>query len=120
MPLAGGLVSLTRKWADGRQGAQWATQDTPLGRLMYSTYTEADYEVIWDQYQYVSKDADWWFRKDFGKANLDNSVATNRSDTFATVQGMWAKQVCAPGAAGNLTCAFPTVPSHLSGSHRLT
>lgn len=89
---SGGLSGLSRIWKNGRQGAQWASSDHPLGRIMYSTYTEDDYNVIWDQYQYVSRDADWWFRKDFGKANL-SSADPNRSDTYATVQQMWAKQV---------------------------
>ncbi|KAK9915574.1 hypothetical protein WJX75_001002 [Coccomyxa subellipsoidea] len=90
-PVTGGLSGLSRIWKNGRQGAQWASSDHPLGRIMYSTYTEDDYNVIWDQYQYVSRDADWWFRKDFGKAKL-SSADPNRSDTYATVQQMWAKQ----------------------------
>lgn len=60
---------------------------------MYSTYTEDDFSVIWDTYQYVQQKDDWWFRKDFGKENV-TSASPNHSTTYATVQGMWAKQVC--------------------------
>ncbi len=59
---------------------------------MYSTYTEDDFSVIWDTYQYVQQKDDWWFRKDFGKDNV-SSANPNHSTTYATVQGMWAKQV---------------------------
>ncbi len=90
---SGGLSGLSRKWNNGRQGAQWASSKTPLGRFMYSTYTEEDYKVIWDQYQYVSRSDDWWFRKDFGKQDLDTHADTNRSNTYATVQQTWSKQV---------------------------
>ncbi|EIE25882.1 hypothetical protein COCSUDRAFT_46416 [Coccomyxa subellipsoidea C-169] len=91
-PVSGGLSGLSRKWNNGRQGAQWASSKTPLGRFMYSTYTEEDYKVIWDQYQYVSRSDDWWFRKDFGKQDLDTHAETNRSNTYATVQQTWSKQ----------------------------
>ncbi|CAL8470098.1 g9640 [Coccomyxa elongata] len=90
-PNSGGLSSLSRNWANGRKGRQWANAGAPLGRFMYSTYTEDDFNVIWDTYQYVQQNADWWFRKDFGKENV-SSASPNHSTTYATVQGMWAKQ----------------------------
>ena len=59
---------------------------------MYSSYTEADYDVLWKEYLYIDP-AVWWISRDLGKYHAD-SAQPFRSDTHATAQGFWVKQVC--------------------------
>jgi hypothetical protein len=86
---AGALAGLQRHYAD-RDGAQWASKDAPLGAFVYSSYTEADYQTIWDEYLYISKD-NWWVGMDFGKLNCSNADP-RRADVGASLQQAWAQQ----------------------------
>ena len=107
---AGAMVSLQRRWpAANRVGAQWANASRPLGRFLYSTYTEADYDVIWDEYLYIDRTV-WWITKDLGKSNC-SSAGPVRSDTPAAAQGFWVKQVgglAHVGALPHACCAGGT------------
>ena len=71
-------------------GAQWADASRPLGRFVYSTYTEADYDVLWDEYLYIDPSV-WWIQRDLGKYNA-SSAGPLRSDTSPLAQGAWVKQ----------------------------
>ena len=50
--------------------ASWASFNAPLALPVYSTYSEDDYDTIWDSYAWQGQDnlADWFYR-DFGKPN---------------------------------------------------
>ena len=74
-----------------KTGAQWAAQGRPLGAFLYSSYTEADYEVVWDEYLYISRD-NWWVGMDFGKANC-SEAHPRRADEAPAMQQAWAKRV---------------------------
>ena len=76
--IAGALSGLQFIWGDGRQGANWAGADDPLGAVVYSTYTEADYDTIWDNYMYFNNRTDW-----FAKVRLFAS-AEHIADLVAT------------------------------------
>ncbi|KAL4451756.1 hypothetical protein ABPG75_007418 [Micractinium tetrahymenae] len=47
----------------------WASFDAPLAMPVYSTYSEDDYNVIWDEYAYMGRPQSFWdwFFRDFGK-----------------------------------------------------
>lgn len=87
---AGALAGLQRRYGD-RTGAQWAGSERPLGLFCYSAYTEEDYNVVWDEYLYISRD-NWWVGMDFGKANC-SEAGPRRADEAAALQQAWAKQV---------------------------
>ena len=60
--IAGNIVGLQYLWPE-QAGANWATPEKPLGQVLYETFTEEDYDVIWDTYAYSD------FKSDFGKLN---------------------------------------------------
>ena len=61
----GALSRLQRRLPDGSLGPSWASRQHPLAELIYSTYTEKDYDVIWTEYTYLSTMQPWFFH-DFG------------------------------------------------------
>ena len=65
---AGALSGLQRRWGNCRQGANWASPHSLLGRFSYSTYRESDYDVIWDRYAYVKPLSIWFKRVRAGSA----------------------------------------------------
>ena len=87
----GGLASLQKLWANGRVGNQWADPQNPLGRFVYSTYTQADYQELFDTYMYIDP-TEWWVSRDYGKFNV-SSVGPKRSDTSPTANQFWFKKV---------------------------
>jgi hypothetical protein len=98
---AGAIASLQRQWAAvGRTGAQWANASRPLGRFVYSSYTEADYDVLWNEYLYIDP-AVWWISRDLGKYHA-SSAEPFRSNTPAAAQGFWVKQAGRPPRMGLL------------------
>ncbi|KAK9821791.1 hypothetical protein WJX81_004092 [Elliptochloris bilobata] len=96
-PATGALAGLQRRWrsSPGRTGAQWVGSAKPFGVFTYSTYTEDDYSVIWDNYAYISPDT-WWFKQDFGKSNC-SSAHPRRADTVPQARQVWLQQV-SPGS----------------------
>lgn len=88
---AGALSGLQRNWASNRKGSQWINPDAPMGRFVYSTYTEDDYNVIWNEYLYIDPSV-WWIARDLGKFNA-SAANPVRSDTVAIAQAAWVKQV---------------------------
>jgi len=86
-------------------GTQWADADKALGRFLYSTYTEKDYNVIWENYMYISQD-NWWVIYDFGKANC-SEAGPRRADIPARLEDVWVQQVStlSPPSQVSLTCS---------------
>lgn len=91
---AGALAGLQRKYA-AKLGVQWAATGQPLGQFLYSAYTEKDYEVIWDEYLYISRD-NWWVDMDFGKANC-SAAHPRRADIAPSLQDVWVAEVSKHG-----------------------
>ncbi|CAL5224396.1 g7077 [Coccomyxa viridis] len=85
----GGLGRL-QKLSDGQAGNQWASADKALGRFLYSTYTEKDYDVIWDNYMYISQD-NWWVEYDFGKKNC-SEAGPRRADVPGRLEDVWVER----------------------------
>lgn len=84
---AGTLHGLKYLWPE-QAGADWASQEEPLGQVLYDTFTEDDYHIIWDTYSY--SDFSW----DFGK--LNSSVAKPRHSRLSpTINKVYKQQVCA-------------------------
>jgi hypothetical protein len=88
---AGALSGLQRN-RSGERGIEWAARDRALGQFVYSTYTEADYDVVWDEYLYISRD-NWWVKMDFGKRNCSVGQP-RRADMAANLQEAWVQEVC--------------------------
>ena len=88
-PFHAGLLSgLQYLWPE-QVGANWATPKDPLGQMMYDTYTEEDYHVIWETYSY--SDFSW----DFGK--LNSSAAQPRHSRLSpTITKVYKQQVSCP------------------------
>lgn len=83
--LAGTLDGLQYLWPE-ETGADWASLEAPLGRVLYDTYTEQDYRIIWENYSYRD------FSGDFGKPNC--SVAKpRRSRLSPTIIKVYKQQV---------------------------
>ena len=56
-----------------------------------STYTEQDYDVIWENYMYISQD-NWWVVYDFGKKNC-SEARPRRADVAARLEELWVDRV---------------------------
>ena len=67
---SGGGAAPAPKPAPSLSNASWASFNAPLALPVYSTYSEEDYDAIWDSYAWQGRDslADWFYR-DFGKPN---------------------------------------------------
>lgn len=87
---AGELTQLQRRYPDGTTGSAWASEDFPLGEIIYQTYTEEDYDAIWQEYLYADKN--YWIMRDLGKPNC--SLAHPRSARVAgRIAGVWDTRV---------------------------
>ena len=104
---AGGLGRLQRL-VDGQLGNQWADPDKALGRFLYSTYTEEDYNVIWENYMYIGQD-NWWVEYDFGKKNC-SEAGPRRADVPGRLEDVWVDRV---GTLTPLVCEAVLRAEHL-------
>lgn len=77
---AGRVSRLQFRYPDESLGQNWISSSGLFARAQYSTYTERDYNVIWDNYSYAS-DATW-FAQDFGKPNC-SLAQPRRADNSA-------------------------------------
>ncbi len=83
--IAGTLSGLQYLWPE-QEGSNWATPQQPLGQILYDTYTEEDYHIIWETYSY--SDFSW----DFGK--LNSSAAKPRHSRLSpTITKVYKQQV---------------------------
>ena len=87
----GSLAGLQRVYQSGAHGAQWASPAAPLGQFLYSTYSEDDFDIIWDHYAYQNGWS-WWFPRDFGKPGCA-AAGARRADEAPSLHGVWGKQV---------------------------
>lgn len=84
-PAAGTFSGLQYLWPE-EAGANWASPEEPLGQVLYDTYTEDDYRIIWETYAYTD------FSADFGKPNC--SVARpSHSRLTPTITKVYKQQV---------------------------
>ena len=99
-------------------GNQWADPQNPLGRFVYSTYTQADYQELFDTYMYIDP-TQWWVSRDYGKYNV-SSASPQRSDTSPTANQFWSKKVrqFPPGTSPVIHTVF--VQFRYAGSSLLT
>ncbi len=77
-----GFAPSARPWFD------WASPESPLAELLYSTYDEAAYSAIWGEYAYFPAPMPEWFYKDFGKPGADAGGAA-RADAAARLVRAW-------------------------------
>ncbi|CAL5218578.1 g272 [Coccomyxa viridis] len=89
-PESGGLTSLQKLWVNGKVGTQWADPKNPLGRFVYSSYTQADYNNLFKTYMYIDP-TEWWVSRDYGKYNV-SSANPKRLDTSPTASEFWFKK----------------------------
>ncbi|DBA83693.1 TPA: hypothetical protein ACH3X1_006235 [Trebouxia sp. C0004] len=80
----GTFSGLQYLWPE-QEGSNWATPQQPLGQVLYDTYTEEDYHIIWETYSY--SDFSW----DFGK--LNSSAAKPRHSRLSpTITKVYKQQ----------------------------
>lgn len=80
----GTLSGLQYLWPE-QEGSNWATPQQPMGQVLYDTYTEEDYHIIWETYSY--SDFSW----DFGK--LNSSAARPRHSRLSpTITKVYKQQ----------------------------
>lgn len=82
---------MQKLWVNGRVGTQWADPKNPLGRFVYSSYTQADYQELFNTYIYIDP-TEWWVTRDYGKYNV-SSANPKRLDTVPTASEVWFKKV---------------------------
>ncbi|KAK9815327.1 hypothetical protein WJX72_001843 [[Myrmecia] bisecta] len=87
-PETGALAGLRFRWPGSREGADWASKDHPLGQVVYNTYTEGDYQVIFRDYSYCP--AEEWAQLDFGKHNC-NVAHPRHAAATASLTEVWHK-----------------------------
>ena len=87
----GGISSLQRLWPNGRVGSQWADPKNPLGRFVYSSYTQADYAELFATYMYIDP-TEWWVSRDYGKYNV-SEANPKRKDAFPDAKQIWFRKV---------------------------
>ena len=76
---------------NGKVGTQWADPKNPLGRFVYSSYTQADYSDLFKTYMYIDP-TEWWVTRDYGKYNV-SSASPKRLDVSPTASEFWFKKV---------------------------
>jgi hypothetical protein len=92
--------------APGRHARRtWATREWPLAEITYSTYDEASYGVIWDEYAYQRPIPDWFY-KDFGKPGSAAGGAARR-DVRPRLRRVWRRAAPAGGLHVVVESAFP-------------
>ncbi len=57
-----GAFSSLRRWGGGHLGGDWAAGPGVMGLIQYSTYSERDYDAIWDRYAWVRPLTIWFER----------------------------------------------------------
>lgn len=82
---------MQKLWANGRVGNQWADPQNPLGRFVYSTYTQGDYQELFTTYMYIDP-MQWWVSRDYGKYNV-SSADPQRTDMSPMAKQFWLKKV---------------------------
>jgi hypothetical protein len=87
--IGSGLDSLAFKQPDHHALISWASPDSLLAKIMYSTYSEDDYDTIWSHYAYRTAPLPDWFHKDFGKPNSTFLGKAQRRDAYPTLQTVW-------------------------------
>lgn len=93
-PSTGSLASLTyigltdhtvqrSASADGYDGVgiDWTGSNGSLAEVVYSTYDEASFHVLWTEYAYRPSPLPEWFLKDFGKPNVTSLGGATRLDS---------------------------------------
>lgn len=69
-------------------GVAIASSDHPLTQIVYSTFTESDFEEFADEYNYINVKKNSWVLKDFGKPGLNGTVHQTLSPTL---QELWQR-----------------------------
>ena len=82
---------MQKLWVNGKVGTQWADPKNPLGRFVYSSYTQADYSDLFKTYMYIDP-TEWWVSRDYGKYNV-SSANPKRLDVSPTASEFWFKKV---------------------------
>lgn len=88
---------------DHHSSINWASPDSLLAQIMYSTYSEDDYYAIWSHYSYTPPPVlvtDGWFYKDFGKPNSTVLGGAKSQDAYPTLQTVWQ---CDPSPMDHIT-----------------
>jgi hypothetical protein len=70
---------------------EWASPESLLAKLVYSTYSEDSYDVIWKHYAHRRTPFPEWFIKDFGKPNATVLGGAKRQDAVPALQKVWQK-----------------------------
>ena len=105
---AGGITSLQRLWPNGRNGTQWADLKNPLGRFVYSSYTQEDYNELFDTYMFIDP-TEWWVSRDYGKYNV-SEANPKRKDAFPDAQQFWFRKVRSCSSTHIQTSPGPLFP----------
>lgn len=79
----------------------WASPESLLAKLVYSTYSEDSYDVIWREYAYQT-DLPEWFYKDFGKPNATELGGAQRRDDPARLHAVWTRQEDGQGTSSGV------------------
>ena len=67
----------------------WASATALLSNLVYSTFDEASYDVIWQHYAHRTTPFPDWFLKDFGKPNATSMGGARRLDAVPVLKKAW-------------------------------
>ena len=102
---AGGISSLQRLWPNGRVGTQWADPKNPLGRFVYSSYTQMDYAELFATYMYIDP-TEWWVSRDYGKYNV-SEANPQRKDAFPDAKQFWFRKVGVHSSLHTQTILWP-------------
>jgi hypothetical protein len=70
----GAIVHLKQKG----QGRNWASAEHPLGLFCYQTFSQADYDRFYAQYNVHKPENAWWSVPDFTKPGMDKAGAVHR------------------------------------------
>lgn len=85
--MAGAAIHLQRLQDGTPSGPSWAGQDSPLGHVIYTTYSEQDYDIVWREYAY-QQPTQIWFKKDFGKPGVSHGGAKH-AEFSPTIKETW-------------------------------
>ena len=86
-PIAGAAIRLQRLEDGEPSGPDWAGPDNRLGHVVYTTYSEQDYDIVWREYAY-QQPTQIWFKKDFGKPGVSKGGAKHAEYT-PTIKETW-------------------------------
>lgn len=97
----GTLVHLQEK----ESGREWASATHPIGLFSYQTFSQADYDRFYKQYNVHTPENAWWSVPDFTKPGMALS-SPERRDWYPTLQALYHDD-SAPGTAFLLALALP-------------